>query len=77
MLVYEKEINLLKQSESLHKSQGDSKVLEVANTVQLKLSQKNNKIDSLKSKIHTLENSVEALTKVDSFIKILISVVKI
>jgi hypothetical protein len=65
--VYDKEINLLKQVENLHKSQEENKVLELANTVQLKLAQKKAKIDNLKSTMANLEVSNEALKKVGRF----------
>lgn len=63
-LVYEKEINLLKQVETLHKNQEESKVMEIANSIQMKLTQKKNKIEALKSKIVTLETLCETLKKV-------------
>jgi len=63
--VYEKEINLLKQVEALHKNQEDNKVIEVANNIQLKLSQKKTKIDNLKSKLTEVESLASALKKVN------------
>ena len=63
--MYEKEINLLKQAESLHKNHEDNKVMEVANTIQLKLTQKKNKIDNLRSKLNNLESIIEVLKKVE------------
>ena len=65
--VYEKEINLLKQVEALHKNQEDNKVLEVANNIQLKLSQKKTKIDGLKSKLSEVESLASTLKKVAYF----------
>jgi hypothetical protein len=65
--VYEKEINLLKQVEALHKNQEDNKVLEVANNIQLKLCQKKTKIDSLKSKLSEVESLASTLKKVIFF----------
>jgi hypothetical protein len=65
--VYEKEINLLKQVEALHKNQEDNKVLEVANNIQLKLSQKKTKIDGLKSKLSEVESLASTLKKVTYF----------
>ena len=63
-LVYEKEINLLKQVEALHKNHEDTKVLEVANNIQFKLTQKKTKIDSLKSKLSEVESLANTLKKV-------------
>ena len=63
--MYEKEINLLKQVEALHKNHEDSKVLEVANNLQLKLSQKKAKIDNLKTKLTEAESLASALKKVN------------
>ena len=62
--VYEKEINLLKQVETLHKTQEDNKVLEVANTIQIKLNQKKTKIDNLKAKLSTTEAIINNMNKV-------------
>jgi hypothetical protein len=62
--VYEKEISLLKQAEALHKNQEDNKVMEVANTIQMKLTQKKNKIDTLRSRLSSLESNIEILKKV-------------
>ena len=61
--MYEKEINLLKQSEYLLKTQEDSKSFEVASTIQAKLSHKNGKIETLKLKLNTAEQSAEALRR--------------
>ena len=68
IIVYEKEINLLKQSEFLLKSQEDSKNLEVATTIQSKLSQKNAKIEALKSKLNSADTKTEATNKVCFFL---------
>lgn len=63
-LVYEKEINLLKQVESLHKSEEDKKAIEVASSLQAKLVEKKKQMESLKQKLATAESSLEALNKV-------------
>ena len=65
--MYEKEINLLKQVEALHKNQEDTKVLEVANNIQLKLTQKKTKIDNLKTKLAETESIASSLKKVSFF----------
>lgn len=64
--VTEKEINLLKQVESLQKSQEDSKASEVASNLQNKLHQKRQKIELMKTKLITLEAEIETLKKVCS-----------
>ena len=61
--MYEKEINLLKQVESINKNQEDKKVMEVANSIQAKLNQKKKLIESLKQKLSLTESNVEALIK--------------
>lgn len=61
LALYEKEVNLLKQSEYLLKTQEDSKSYEVATTIQAKLAQKNSKIESLKSKLNASEQSAESV----------------
>jgi len=47
----------------LQKSQENTKVIEVANTVQAKLAQKNSKIESLKAKLTSAETSHEQIIK--------------
>lgn len=69
--VYEKEIQLLKQSESLHKNQEESKVLEVVNTIQAKLVQKNSKIECLKTKLNSAETNAGKLNKVGFYVTFL------
>lgn len=62
----EKEINLLKQVENLHKSQEDksSKASEV--NIQNKLTQKRQKIELLKTKLTTVESNLDKIKKVDT-----------
>ena len=62
--VYDKEVCLLKQVESLQKTHEDSKMIEVANTIQLKLAQKKNKIENLKNKLNCQESQIDSLNKV-------------
>lgn len=60
----EKEISLLKQVETLHKNQEETKVLEIASTIQMKLTQKKNKIEALRAKVISLETVNDSLNKV-------------
>ncbi len=60
-------MTLLKQVETLQKNHEDSKMIEVANTVQLKLAQKKNKIENLKNKLTSQETQIESLMKVCQF----------
>jgi hypothetical protein len=60
----EREMSLLKQAEKLQKNHEDSKVAEVASSIQSKLTQKQQKIDILRARLSTLENSYEAIKKV-------------
>jgi hypothetical protein len=60
-------VTLLKQVETLQKNHEDSKMIEVANTVQLKLAQKKNKIENLKNKLTSQETQIESLMKVCQF----------
>ena len=59
-------MSLLKQVETLHKVHEGNKVIEVANTVQLKLAQKKNKIENLKIKLNSLESQNDSLNKVSN-----------
>lgn len=62
--VYEKEISLLKQAESLQKNQEESKVMEVASNIHAKLTQKKNKIEMLRTKLTACESFIKNLQKV-------------
>jgi chromosome segregation ATPase len=61
--LYEKEINLLKQVETLHKNQEDNKMMEVTNTIQMKLQQKKTKIENLRERLVATELSNETFKK--------------
>jgi hypothetical protein len=60
----EREIILLRQAKELQKNHEDSKVAEVASSIQSKLSQKRQKIDLLKAKVTSLEANIESFKKV-------------
>lgn len=66
----DREMSLLKQVEKLQKNHEDSKVAEVANNIQSKLAQKQQKIDLLRARISSLEASYESLKKVKKIIEI-------
>ena len=61
-------MSLLKQAEKLHKNHEDSKVAEVASSIQSKLTQKQQKIDILRAKLSTFEASDEAIKKVNLYL---------
>ena len=62
--MFEKEITLLKQVETLQKNQEENKVLVVANNIQMKLTEKKNKIDLLRSKLNACDTFINKLKKV-------------
>ncbi len=57
-------MHLLKQVESLNKNQEEKKVMQVANSIQVKLAAKKKQIDELKLKLTSTEANLEALGKV-------------
>jgi hypothetical protein len=62
--VYQKEVHLLKQVESLNKNQEEKKVMQVANSIQIKLAAKKKEIEELKLKLVSTETNLESLSKV-------------
>ena len=63
LALYEKEIQLLKQADALQKSQDESKLAELAASVQQKLAQKRARIDELRAKLSGAESTLNAWRK--------------
>ena len=67
--VYEKEINLLKQVDNLQKTDEETKFVQIATSIQSKLSEKKCKIEQYKSTIAELQKSIESLKSQNDTLK--------